>query len=226
MYQKDADCFPRAASFLCVITSTVPPPAACTGLRHIVKNHKARTTRLHVLILVSTYSFSFVFLRVFYFLIRKSLVGMVDLIRLRNEAQTNRAIRGNLDQELQEVRRVSRFHVHNIPRQWGGSHNVVKQHPACLCRMRLSLDLFGCSGLRMHWLPRLTGATRMCLQLRRIRSFTQQGKKRSRRKEGTSRKRENQCLSDLASRRNCNMAQIGHLTGPSGNASRHLMTRC
>ena len=67
MYQKDAGCFTCTASFLCVTTSTVPPPGAFTGLRHIVKNHKARTTRLHVLILILveldprtvTYLFSF-----------------------------------------------------------------------------------------------------------------------------------------------------------------------
>ena len=52
MYQKDVDCFPCTASLLCVVTSEVPLPAASAGLRHSVKNHNARTTRLHVLIIV------------------------------------------------------------------------------------------------------------------------------------------------------------------------------
>ena len=52
MYQKYVDCFPCTASLLCMITSKVPLPAAFTGLRHKVKNHKARTTRLLVLILL------------------------------------------------------------------------------------------------------------------------------------------------------------------------------
>ena len=54
MYQKDVDVISvyttDSVTLLGMITSKVPLIAAFTGLRHSVKNHKARNTRLHALI--------------------------------------------------------------------------------------------------------------------------------------------------------------------------------
>ena len=44
-------CTPQAVPLLCVATSIVPLPAAAAGLRHSVKNQKARTTRLLILVI-------------------------------------------------------------------------------------------------------------------------------------------------------------------------------